>query len=109
MEQKELYHYGVLGMKWGVRRAQKRANIALKRASGASTESRRKKFHDDYIKKQAEADKKRIEYERAKTNQTKGERVAERILLGIGGAAVASTAVAVGVGVTRIQKILREL
>ena len=69
MDNNELKHYGVLGMKWGVRKARASANIALRRSAGAITEERRKAFHEDYLHKRDRADRLEEEYEIAREEQ----------------------------------------
>ena len=50
----ELYHYGVKGMRWGVRKARKAEKAALGRAAKATTDKERESALSDAKKHQSE-------------------------------------------------------
>ena len=105
MSENELYHYGVKGMRWGVRKARHKERAALNSASKATTNKQRKeglalaeKYHKqaDNIKRaheKAKAEKKNMRLQRDGTiseiTTTKGQRAAKGALIGIGAAAAA--------------------
>lgn len=96
MQQNELKHYGVLGMKWGVRRARKTAEKAAKYRQKGNTEKAKK----------LEAKSKKIEskhrrlggdatYDRVKSAST-GKLVVQSMLMGTYGALKYNEARSVG-------------
>ena len=102
----ELYHYGVRGMKWGVRRAQKKSSRLLKKATNASTKKRAKEFydlykkqHDDYLRAQSEYDaargvtKTRKNATLSEDEVMKRRKVKRAVNVGIGAAATAIAAI----------------
>ena len=88
MNDQELMHYGVLGMKWGVRKA--RLEAARDKQATATTKSAKKA-----AKKEVAEAKKTYKQETALTRQQKSVRLGASIVAGlltspIGGIAVAS-------------------
>lgn len=86
MQQNELKHYGVLGMKWGVRRARKNAEKAAKYRKKRDTE---KAKQYDAKSKEIESKHRKLggnnTYDRVKNTST-GKLVAESMLMGTYGA-----------------------
>lgn len=93
--QNELYHYGVLGMKWGVRRAAKRGETYTYQSHGTksyakkaekarqSGDSAKAKKYEGYHKRSVELDRKMQE----NAQRNSGKRVAAKMALvtGFGG------------------------
>ena len=89
----ELYHYGVKGMKWGVRRARDWANDGRVKKQAARREKFEKKFHeagDQRMKNLSNAEIKakveRLNLEKqykqlAAENQPKGKKMVGKILM----------------------------
>ena len=50
MDNNELMHYGVLGMKWGVRKARKASSKASKNKSKSSSIDNKESYSEDYKK-----------------------------------------------------------
>jgi predicted ribosome quality control (RQC) complex YloA/Tae2 family protein len=119
MNNNELYHHGVKGMKWGVRKARRKERAALNSAAKAATDERKnealtraEKYRKqaDYITKthyEAKAQKKTMRLNKdgsiteiSKSEQVaKGKRIAKNILTGVGAAAtVAAVAPAAAIG-----------
>lgn len=74
----ELYHYGVLGMKWGVRKARKDARSAYRAASKAVGGKSHNELNKRYLEKQDEYKRKKSEYDQ-EVAKRKVERAAKRI------------------------------
>lgn len=67
--QYELVHYGVLGMKWGIRKARRSENAALRKSSRALGKNRRDAFMDVYKDRKADTKKLEKAYDKYKTNR----------------------------------------
>lgn len=103
-----LYHHGIKGQKWGVRRFQKK--------DGSLTSAGKKRYQDDSDsdnkpQKETRYDKlyskyKTLGYSDKDARQAaKGQVVSERVLMAVGGVAVAA---AVGYGVYRYRDITKD-
>ena len=101
-----LYHHGIKGQKWGVRRFQKK--------DGTLTSAGKKRYQDDsdnQPQKETRYDKlyskyKSLGYKDAEARQAaKGQVVSERVLMTVGGVAAAA---AVGYGVYRYRDITKD-
>ena len=130
----ELYHHGVKGMKWGVRKANKQTidnedisvskmkvrakkaryaeRVNLRRASGAITEKRKNGFaaKAEQRRREAEFYKSKIKELESdpeyKERQKKGKAATTKTIAIAGGTALASTAATVAIGAAALAPIL---
>ena len=79
MNNQELTHYGVVGMKWGKRKAQASERMALRKASAAITDKRKESFlkvAEKHKNKAADYDKQMADYKTKKAlNKNKNNTV----------------------------------
>lgn len=119
MENNELYHYGVKGMRWGVRKARQKERAALNFAAKAATRGRReeglaraekyRKQADDITRAhyKAKAEKKHMKLnkdgsitEMTREDRMRGVKIAGKIVKGTATTAALAGTVAIGVKVT---------
>ena len=76
MENNELVHYGVIGMKWGVRKSRSSERSALSKASNAIGTKRSRKFADLYKQRRDESNQLESLYKTAKSAKKSGDKAA---------------------------------
>ncbi len=119
----ELYHHGVLGQKWGVRRYQnkdgsltavgkkRKAELTFEEKKKLSPGKAAKAFTDEELEKVVRREKLETEYQEARYKQMEmGRQRTDRVLKVVGTVAVASIGVAsVTVGKEAVKKMGSEL
>ena len=99
MCQNELYHHGIKGQKWGVRRFQKKDGSLTNAGKNRYADEPKKKRESRYDKLYAKYKETGCTDEEAR-KKAKGQVTAERVLIGIGATAVVAAA---GYGVYRYR------
>ena len=127
MNDTELIHYGVKGVRWGVRKARRKEVAALRSASKAVGDSRRKELLSKAEQHHKEADRIREAHAKAKAEKknmrlrpdgsiteitkaertARGEKIAKGVAFGVGSVAtVVALAPAVVLGHTYVKMVL---
>jgi Flp pilus assembly protein TadB len=132
LDNNELYHYGVKGMRWGVIRARRKERSALNSASKATTDKQRseylsaaKKHHKQATNIKSAHDKAKAEKKNMRLNRdgsitevskskqaSVGKKVVKGLVIGVGAttavAAVATTVVA-GKAISGVNDALTDM
>lgn len=103
MEQNYLAHYGVKGMRWGVRRDRKSKNRRTPSEDSATVARIRKKSVSEMSNQELQTANKRMELERNYSNLNKKTKAGAKIVAGI--VATAATVVALDKAISSFSKV----